>query len=309
MPQRSLLLLASSILLPAVALGWLGLRIFDLQRAYFELKTAAAAAGLKVEGLPHGDLLFAYYATGALLVLLIGLFMRFLLWRDLRRYRQLAGTVSHELRTPLTTIQLYAETLALDRVADPARRKIYLETIARESRRLEHVVDNILRYVRSDWEPNPGQRRSVALHELAAATVDRLTPSLEHTGHHVHLTGTATTRVEADRGALEHALQNLLTNAMKYSPAHSTIAITIEETAGDALLRVADHGEGIPAQDRERIFEEFYRSAHTTADGIGLGLPLVRRIVKAHGGRVWAEANQPSGSVFTIRLPKERISA
>ena len=299
MPRRSFFLLVFSILLPTLVLGWLGIRIFDLQRSYFELKARAAAADLKVQGLDHGDLLFAYYATGALVVLLMGLFMRFLLWRDLRRYKQLAGTVSHELRTPLTTIQMYAETLALDRVADPARRKAYLETISRESRRLEHVVDNILRYVRTDWEPGPGERRRIGLHELAAGVADRLAPWLEQTGHRVELRGSMSEDVEAERGALEHAVQNLVTNAAKYSPAGSAIVVSVTQDREQAVLRVSDAGAGVPEAEREKIFQEFYRAAHTTADGIGLGLPLVRRIARAHGGEAKAEA----GSVFAIRLP------
>jgi signal transduction histidine kinase len=142
MSRRTLLLLVLSIVLPALMLGWLGVRIFDLQRSYFALKAKAAAAGVAVDGLAHGDLLFAYYTTGAMVVMLIGLFMRYLLWRDLRRYKELAAIVSHELRTPLTTIQMYAETLAWRRVPDAARQKEYLETIAKESRRLELVVGN-----------------------------------------------------------------------------------------------------------------------------------------------------------------------
>lgn len=296
-------LLVFSILLPALTLGWLGLRIFDLQRAYFELKSAAAAAGVQVQGLAQGDVLFAYYVTGAMAVLLVGLFMRFLLWRDLRRYRQLAGTVSHELRTPLTTIQMYAETLALDRVADPARRKTYLETISRESRRLEHVVDNILRYVRTDWDPSSGDRREVGLHELAAAVLDRLSPWLEQTGHQVQLRGAAGVQVQGERGALEHAVQNLVTNAAKYSPPGSEIVVTVEQENAEALLKVADAGDGVPDAEREKVFQDFYRSPHATADGIGLGLPLVKRIIKAHGGRVTVSGNAPRGSLFTIRLP------
>ena len=299
MPRRSFFLLVFSLLLPALVLGWLGLRIFDLQRAYFELKTTAAAAGVKVQGLEHGGVLFAYYTTGALVVLLLGLFMRFLLWRDLRRYKQLAATVSHELRTPLTTIQMYAETLALDRVADPARRKTYLDTISRESRRLEHVVDNILRYVRTDWEPGPGQRRRIALQEVAAGVVERLGPWLEHTGHRLKLHGDTSVMVEVDRGALEHAVQNLVTNAAKYSPLGSEISVTVQHEHGQAVLRVSDAGQGVPEAEREKIFAEFYRSPGASADGIGLGLPLVRRIARAHGGEAQAE----QGSVFALRLP------
>ena len=303
MPRRSLFLLVLSILLPAATLGWLGLRIFDLQRAYFALKTRAAAAGLAVDGLPHGDLLFAYYTTGAMVVMFLGLFMRYLLWRDLRRYKNLAATVSHELRTPLTTIQMYAETLAWQRVPDPERQKSYLETIARESRRLEHVVGNILRYVRADWEPRRAGGQRIALQQVAAEVADRLTPWFAHSGHTVRVNGPAPAHVWADRGALEHAIENLLVNAVKYSPPASEVSVDIERRKGQVYLRIADRGDGVPARHRHAIFQEFFRSPGAAGDGVGLGLPLVKRIVEAHRGRVWVEENQPRGAVFVVELP------
>lgn len=307
-PRRSVLLLVLSIVLPAVTFAWLGYRIFDLQRAYFSLKTRASAAGVAVDGLEHGDTLFVYYTAGALAVMMIALFTRYLLWRDLRRYKRLAATVSHELRTPLTTIQMYAETLAWQRVPDLAKQRSYLETIARETRRLEHVVGNILRYVRADWEPKLVISHRVKASEVAAQVIDRLGPWFEHSGHRIRLRGSCPAEVMGDRGALEHALENLLANAMKYSPAGSDIEVSIEEQGAGVWLRVKDQGEGVAERDRHAIFQEFFRAANATADGIGLGLPLVKRIVEAHRGQVWVEANQPRGAVFVIQLPRAERS-
>jgi signal transduction histidine kinase len=304
------LLLVVSIVLPALTFGWLGYRIWDLQRAYFQLKTRAAASGLPVDGLEHGDTLFVYYTVGALAVMMVALFTRYLLWRDLRRYKRLAATVSHELRTPLTTIQMYAETLAWQRVTDPARQRTYLETIARESRRLEHVVGNILRYVRSDWEPRMAIGQRIAAQEIVSSVVERLTPWFEHSGHRIRLRANSGAQVVADRGALEQAVENLLANAMKYSPEGSEVEISVEQRNGHVLVRVADAGEGVPARDRQAIFQEFFRAPNATADGIGLGLPLVKRIAEAHRGKVWVEDNSPKGAVFTIQLPvAERMQA
>jgi len=299
--------LTLSILLPAGALAWLGFRIFDLQRAYFQLKARAAAAGLAVEGLEHGDTMFAYYVAAALVLLLAGLFTRYLLWRDLRRYKQLAATVSHELRTPLTTIQLYAETLALGRVPEDAKQKAYLGTIARESRRLEHLLGNILRYVRIDWGPaGGGTRQVVDLREMAAAVAERLAPAFEPSGHRVQMAGPAGVAVLVDRGALEHAVENLLVNAAKYSAAGTLITLETREAAGECWLRVSDEGPGVPVGERERIFEEFCRLPGTTADGVGVGLRLGRRTVRSQGGDVTVEASAPRGAVFVIRLPRGR---
>lgn len=302
-PRRSLILLIASIALPAATFGWLGYRIFDLQRAYFQLKARAAAAGVPVDGIEHGDTLFVYYTAGALAVMMTALFTRYLLWRDLRRYKQLAATVSHELRTPLTTIQMYAETLAWQRVPDAAKQRSYLETIARESRRLEHVVGNILRYVRSDWEPRLTPRQRIAAEEVVASVIERLTPWFEHSGHQIRLRASCTAQVLADRGALEHAVENLLANAIKYSPTGSDVEVAVAQSGGRVQLKVSDWGDGVPERDRQAIFQEFFRAANTTADGIGLGLPLVKRIVEAHRGRVWVEPNAPRGSVFIIDLP------
>jgi signal transduction histidine kinase len=94
-----------------------------------------------------------------------------------------------------------------------------------------------------------------------------------------------------------------LVNAAKYSPKGSMIELGVVNVGDRVQLSVVDEGEGVPERERAAIFEEFYRSPGAAADGIGLGLPLVKRIARAQGGRVWAEANSPRGARFVMELP------
>jgi len=110
--------------------------------------------------------------------------------------------------------------------------------------------------------------------------------------------------VLADPGRLERALENLITNALKYSPADRPVVVRIGSRDGDAIVSVADQGVGIPAEDIPHLFTRFYRAeTGKKAEGLGLGLYIVRLIVEAHGGRVWVESKVGKGSTFSLTLP------
>lgn len=309
--NRRVALFALSILAPALVLAFLGFQLYSLQQA--ALIANARAAGIHdPEELARkaraGKTQFAFYATGVAFAFSVTLFCRYVVWQDVRRETQrseararMATAVSHELRTPLTSIQMYAETLALGRIADPERQREYLETIAGESRRVARFVDHILRYARSEGGPPLYRKRSLGLAGLVTAKVREFEPRCG--AFRLHIEAPADPRVNADPVALEHALENLLTNAVKYSGEAREIHVGVGEQGGQAYLRVADEGPGVPPDLREKIFEEFFR-ADPEGEGAGLGLTLVRRIAEAHGGRVTVTGNVPRGAVFTIWLPK-----
>jgi signal transduction histidine kinase len=118
--------------------------------------------------------------------------------------------------------------------------------------------------------------------------------------------------VHVDRKRIEQVLRNLLSNAIKYSPQGGTITIQGRGDLSQALIWVRDEGLGIPEQDLERVFERFYRveSADTQSiSGVGLGLAVCRGIIKAHGGRIWAESTLGQGSTFYFTLPTEAPAA
>ena len=246
MPYRKrVALFVLSILIPATVFAVLGIEIYRHQES---------------------KLRFALYAAAIVFALGVTLFCRLIVWREMHRERDLAAMrarfvadVSHELRTPLTSIQMFAETLALGRVTDAASQQKYLDTIARESRRLARLVDDILAFSKLE----AGAAR-YSMERMALATTIEAAPStLEHPiqqkGFSVQVEIPADPlEVEADAGALEQALLNVLANAMKFSGSSRQIGVSLWRKNREAIIEVSDHGIGIPAEHRRRIFERFF---------------------------------------------------
>ena len=256
---------------------------------------------------------FLYAAIA--LALTAALFGAYLLWRDLHREMLLAETrsqfvssVSHELKTPLTAISMFAETLQLR----PHEAKVaneYLETIVQECGRLSRLVDGILRFSRIERSAMAYQFHAVFPGDVVEAAMRTLQHVLTRQGFRVaiHIDDDVPA-MRADRDALHDAVLNLLSNAMKYSGDARDIAVELRKDAHHAVIRVTDHGCGIPASEQERIFRKFYRvpcRQNESIPGTGLGLTIVAHTVKAHGGRVAVKSVVGAGSVFSIFLPLE----
>jgi signal transduction histidine kinase len=235
--------------------------------------------------------------------------------REVRFARQRAdfiSGVSHELRTPLAQIRLFGETLLLGRVRsrDEARRAA--EVIVQESRRLGQMVDNVLLFTRAGrqgaairWEP-------VDAAAVAADTVSAFRPQAASKQMTVDLEiGDIPGAVLADPNAMRQVLLNLLDNAVKYGARGQRIRVELQGTADELTLSVTDEGEGVPAGDRARIWEPFWRTPASAEGGTGLGLAIVRELVGLHGGRVSVEAASPRGARFvaTFSAPASRPSA
>jgi signal transduction histidine kinase len=218
------------------------------------------------------------------------------------------SVVSHELRTPLTALEGFAELL-LARNVPPARARRYLGHVLDEARRLGRIVGDLLDLARIEsgrpWSP---RRESVDLAELLARNVELV--GAQSIVHRVRWWVRAPLPVlEADRDALDRVVKNLLSNALKYSPHGGEVRVSAG-AAGDEReaveILVEDEGVGIGADALSRIFDKYVRlSSPETAGvrGLGLGLPVVRALVEAHGGRVEVRSEPGRGSAFRVILP------
>jgi two-component system sensor histidine kinase KdpD len=214
------------------------------------------------------------------------------------------SAVTHNLRTPLASIKAAASTLRSPnaRLADTDRAEL-LDTIYDETDRLERLVTNILELSRIRAGALEVHRQPAALADLAQAAVRRLRPLAR--AHRVRLDiGRDVPDVDVDIEMMEQVLGNLLENALRYAPPGSEIRVSAACKPDGVEVRVADHGPGVPAEERERIFEEFARvDARPDATGTGLGLAIVHSLVSAHEGRVWCEETEGGGATFAFTLP------
>ncbi len=273
--------------------------------------------GLKVEfaaGAVPQDLTVHFYYLALLFVLCAGLFGAYMLWRDLRREMRLSemraqfvSSVSHELKTPLTAIRMFAETLQMGRSRDPETQSEYLATIVNECERLSRLVDGVLQFSKSEQGKRTYRFRPLHLSESLEAAARAMEYPLAQKGFELSIRADSDLPpVRADHDALEQAVLNLLTNAMKYSGESRRIELALAGENGDAVIRVTDHGVGIAPEEQARIFEKFYRvpsPENQLIPGTGLGLALVAQIARAHGGRVEVRSAPGQGSTFSIRLP------
>jgi signal transduction histidine kinase len=258
----------------------------------------------------------SFYLFALAVVLSVTLFGAYLLWRDVRREillaelrSQFVSGVSHELKTPLTAIRMFAETLRLGRTRDPAARSEYLDTIVHESERLTRLLNDVLDFSRIEQGTRTYHMAPASLAGIVRDASRAMEYPLKQAGFalDVHLEEDMPP-IRVDRDAIEQAVLNLLSNAMKYSGGSRRIVLSAGREGDLAVIRVVDRGVGIPAKDQARIFERFYRvpsRENRSLPGTGLGLSLVAHTAKAHGGSVFVESAPGAGSTFSIHLPLE----
>ncbi len=255
---------------------------------------------------------YNYTILGALSFLMIGGI--FLTYRNVSREMNLArlksdfvANVSHELRTPLALIRLYAETLELGRLNSKEKYQEYFRIIREESERLSALINNILDFSRIEAGRKEYEFKETNLPELVRSTLDSYRFQIEQNGFALEENiARDIPPVNVDREAIARSLLNLVNNALKYSKDKKYIGVSLYRANGSVKLEVRDHGIGIPAGEQEKIFEKFYRCGDPLVHNIkgsGLGLSLVRHIVRAHGGDVKVESSPEKGSTFTIALP------
>jgi signal transduction histidine kinase len=215
-------------------------------------------------------------------------------------------TVSHELRTPLTSIMMAADMLREDEEAIDATgpRARLVSNIVKGASRLSSLVADLVNVSRDDEFQPRLELDSVPLSDLVTNAVGIIQPlvAAKHQVLDVQIAKPSIV-VRVDRLRFEQVLINLLSNAQRYAPPGGRISVAHKTVGDEEILTVADSGPGVPEQDRELIFEPFYRGDRS---GLGLGLAIAKSIVELHGGRLWVENAPTGGSIFSVALARQR---
>lgn len=232
-------------------------------------------------------------------------------FHDLTRLKQLERTreefvanVSHELRTPLSLIKGYVETLLDGAKDNPEVATKFLQTIQRNSERLQFLIEDLLTISELESGRLKMNLHSVRLHSLVDRVLEDFRAQAE--ARHVVLSNKVpelTARADSDR--LQQVLGNLIGNAIKYGRSDGHVGVTGRMSNGNIELCVQDDGPGIPEESLERVFERFYRvdkARSREQGGTGLGLSIVKHIVQSHGGKVWARSEIGKGAAFYFTL-------
>jgi two-component system phosphate regulon sensor histidine kinase PhoR len=221
--------------------------------------------------------------------------------------RDFVANVSHELKTPLTAIKAYAETLRLGAVHDSAHCGHFLEQIETQADRLHQLIVDLLHLSRVESGAISYEAQEFDLTELCQECLQLL--SEEANRRQVQLLRADLPRavlMHADREALRTIIDNLLINAIRYTPAQGTVSVRCFQARGWVTLEVKDSGIGIDREHHERIFERFYRVDRARSrdlGGTGLGLSIVKHLAQSFGGGVELESELGQGSTFRVRLP------
>jgi signal transduction histidine kinase len=266
---------------------------------------------LVLGGIPRSRLPLLLVLLLTMIAVLTGVF--FLLRREhhLAEARaDFVSGVSHELRTPLTQIRMFAETLLFDRARSDDERMRSLRIINEEARRLTNLVDNVLFMSRRQGALGENDRCDIEV--TTGDAVDAFMPLAMRSD--VAITSDLQPRLEAliDGETWKQVVTNILDNAVKYGPEGQTVRVTVTGREGMVRLCVDDEGPGIPAGERARIWQRFHRldrDRGTHKTGSGIGLAIVRTIVKRHHGRCWVEGAPGGGARFIVEVPSARRDA
>ena len=249
---------------------------------------------------------------------------------------EFVANVSHELKTPLALVRMFAEMLQSGRVASEAKQKEYLDIIVRESERLSALIENVLDFARLERGRGAYEFAEGDVGDAVARAAEVYRYRAEREG--IRLVVEVTPDLppaRIDERAIQLAVTNLVDNALKYAPKGEEIVVRAREDRGGVRIDVVDRGPGVPAEDRQRIFERFIRlpgrepretrdgAAKSPVRGSGIGLALVKHIAESHGGRAWVESPAPPrpveraseaataepagpGSTFSLLIPARR---
>jgi two-component system, OmpR family, sensor histidine kinase KdpD len=220
----------------------------------------------------------------------------------------LLTSVSHDLRTPLTGIKAAASSLLQQDVEwDNEARHSFALSIEGEADRLNRLVGNLLDMSRIEGGVLKPEKEWYPLTVLIRDVLNRLRPLLQQRRLHIDIPNDLIA-VELDYVQIDQVLTNVLENALRYSPAHSPLDVSVHFATSEVIIRIADRGPGIPQEDLEHIFDKFYRVMGRQPlpeypPGSGLGLAICKGVVEAHAGHIWAEQRPGGGSLFSIALP------
>lgn len=225
--------------------------------------------------------------------------------------RQFVSNVSHELRTPLTSVRSYLEALEEGAWKDKAVAPEFIHVTLGETDRMIRMINDLLNLSRMDSGAQQMDIELVNFNELVDYILDRFDMMVNSQEKNYRIVREFTERdlwVEIDTDKIMQVIDNIMNNAIKYSPDGGKIEVHLMETHNNVVLSISDEGLGIPKKDLEKVFERFYRVDKARArqqGGTGLGLAISKEVMKAHQGQIWVESVEGRGSTFYISLPYE----
>ena len=221
--------------------------------------------------------------------------------------RDFVANISHELRTPVTSLQLLVETLTKELATDKPLITDLLNKQQEQVSVLHQLTEEMMGLALIESGQMPIRLIETSIGDLIHKAVDVLRVQAEHKGIQIEMTDSSALCVWADSAAVHKVLNNLLHNAIKFTPAGGHIVISAAQVDDNVEIQITDTGIGITARDLPRIFERFYKAdqsrASTVTRGTGLGLAIAKHIVEGHGGKIWAESIEGKGSTFHFTLP------
>jgi signal transduction histidine kinase len=287
----------------ALQLIWWGYHIVQLNGQVFRLRSGEEEVFSQQE---FQTKVFMVIGEGAVFFVLLALGFRYIK-RNVSRQLELARmeqtfllSVTHELKTPIAAVKLNLETMQSRKLSDEQSAQLIGQAIT-ETKRLQALTENILLATRLDQHSGKFLMHPVNFSVLVESEVARFRKIFHTT---IHTTIQKDIYVNGDEQMLTALVINLIDNAMKY--AGGDVELMLKAESGMVRMEVRDDGPGIPAADKEKIFEKFYRGGNEqsrSTKGTGLGLYIVRNVARLHSGNVEVRANQPKGSIFAVSIP------
>ena len=263
------------------------------------------------------DLMFVSGHDAVMTILLVSFAAALVIWiarpvvvraladiaREERMRRELFAAVSHDLRTPLTALRLLATAID-DEVVEDAKRREYAARMNTHVRALGALIDDLFDLTRLEAKELAWTMEHIRMDELVHDAVEAMQPSADAGSVAVRAElRSPLTPSQGNHEQLQRVLFNLIQNAIHHTPPDGSVTVRAQDVDGGVEIEVADTGQGIAADQRERVFEPFFRGdASRTEPGAGLGLAISRAIVEAHGGRIWLEEAE-IGTRVRFRLP------
>ncbi|BCS88421.1 HAMP domain-containing sensor histidine kinase [Pseudodesulfovibrio sediminis] len=283
-------------ILGSLGLAWsLNRSLSEVQKGIRELGTGAPPRDVRILSKDElGELALAFNAMAARLR------------REERMRADFIAMLSHEIRTPLTSVRESVDLIesgAFGEVNEKQRK--FLRIAEKESARLSNLLTRLLTVSRMESQELVLSMQPLDGQHLVASTLERLTPAAQ--AKDITLTSELSTpfTLEADQEHIRQVLINLVGNAIKFSPENTTVTVTGATTPDNATFCVRDNGPGIAEDEQKRVFHKYYREPEVrdSVDGAGLGLAISKRIVLAHGGRIWVDSVPGNGATFCFTLP------